>query len=98
MFLHSPEAVVMDLVVVEVVDIDIVALVIRFVAVDRIIPAKSVASGSWMRKRRNLEAFRECVRAINRGERSLMQAPHRTANSSRSARILPSATRKYLGE
>jgi len=37
LFLHAPEAVLVDVVLVEGVDIDDVVLVIRFVAVDRII-------------------------------------------------------------
>jgi len=37
LFLHAPEAVLVDVVLVEVVDIDNVALVIRFVVVDKII-------------------------------------------------------------
>jgi len=36
-FLYSPEAVIIDLIVVEIIDIEDVALVIRFVAVDKLI-------------------------------------------------------------
>jgi len=36
-FLHSPEADIIDLIVVEIIDIEDVALVIRFVAVDKLI-------------------------------------------------------------
>jgi hypothetical protein len=38
LFLHSPEAVVIDLVVVEVVDMDGVAVVIRLAVVEIIMP------------------------------------------------------------
>jgi hypothetical protein len=55
MFLHSPEAVVIDLVVVEVIDIDGVALVIRL-AVDKFISRGSLARAALLAKRRNLEA------------------------------------------
>jgi hypothetical protein len=42
-FLHSPEAVVIDLVVVEIVDIDGVVPVIRLVAVEKVIPLSRLA-------------------------------------------------------
>jgi hypothetical protein len=41
-FLHAPEVFLVDVVLV-VVDIDDVALVIRFVVVDKLIPAGSLA-------------------------------------------------------
>ena len=41
MFLHSPEAHIIDLVVVDLIDV-VVVVVIRFVAMD-FIPAKSIA-------------------------------------------------------
>jgi hypothetical protein len=43
LFLHAPEAALVDVVLVEVVDMDDVALVIRFVVVDKIIRARSLA-------------------------------------------------------
>jgi hypothetical protein len=54
-FLHAPEAVVMDVVEVEVIDIDGVALVIRL-AVDKIIPRRRLAQAAACTKRRNEEA------------------------------------------
>jgi hypothetical protein len=64
-FLHSPEAVVIDLVVVEIVDIDGVVLVIRLVAVEKVIPLSRLAWEASGTKRRNDEGARECVGDVN---------------------------------
>ena len=61
MFLHSPEAVVIDLVVVEIVDIDGVALVIRLVAMEKVIPVGRLARLASGTKRRNDEGAGECA-------------------------------------
>ena len=100
MFLHSPEAVVIDLVVVEIVDIDGVALVIRLVAVEKVIPVGRVAWEALGTKRRNNEGDGECVGNVNGttwGQKlsHIMFEPHRTIGSSRSGQIRLSATRKY---
>jgi hypothetical protein len=54
-FLHSPEAVLIDLVVVEVIDMDGVEMVIRL-AVDKFISRGILAWAALLAKRRNLEA------------------------------------------
>ena len=64
MFLHSPEAVVIDLVVVEIVDIDGVALVIRLVAMEKVIPLGRLARLALGTKRRNDEGAGECARSV----------------------------------
>jgi len=43
MFLHSPEAVLIDLVIVEVIDMDGVEMVIRLAVVDKFIARGSLA-------------------------------------------------------
>ncbi len=64
MFLHAPEAVLVDVVLVEVVDIDDVALVIRFVVVDENIPAARLAQAPSPPKRIKDEAGNQCVLPI----------------------------------
>jgi hypothetical protein len=63
-FLHAPEAVAIDVVVVEVVDIDGVAIVIRL-AVDKIILRTSLACAGYVTKRRNVEWGARCAGTIN---------------------------------
>jgi hypothetical protein len=50
LFLHAPEAVLIDLVVVEVIDMDGVALVIRLAVVDKFISKSSLAWESFTAK------------------------------------------------
>jgi hypothetical protein len=56
LFLHAPEAVLIDLVVVEVIDMDGVALIIRLAVVDKFISKSRVAWAASLGKRRNREA------------------------------------------